>query len=164
MPTFPLFPSSYVRPATSHVISRVCTPGIRPLLRTTISCMTLPNQDHQQKGLRPMAQFKADVDTLEAHGYLLQQIAKFYRDLHDRVQTQGTIVLNDFRATGHQDYADQYQLWLDPAAMQRLRDEATTHNAWAQYFFDLANEVRALEGQLGGTGAHGHGSGGPRPS
>lgn len=110
-----------------------------------------------------MAQFKADADTLENHGLILQRIAQFYRDLHDRTQTHGGSILNNFHSTGHDDYATQYQQWLDPAAMQRLLDEASTHDAWAQYFFSLADEVRALEWQLSGGSPSPHGIGGPHP-
>ena len=106
-----------------------------------------------------MAQFKADADTLEQHGYLHQQIAQFYRDLHDQTQGQGTTIVNSFNNTGHGDYAAQYQQWLSPQSFGQLLDEAHTHDAWAQYFFNLANEVRRLEGQLSGPPHHAPGRG-----
>jgi hypothetical protein len=102
---------------------------------------------HTQKGaLAAMAEFKADADTLEQHGYLHQRIAAHYRSVYDRLTAGGGSVVQGFNSSEHQDAAGDYQRWLN--SLTPLLDQASVHDSWAEYFTGLAQQVRLLEGQF----------------
>jgi hypothetical protein len=97
-----------------------------------------------------MSDFTADPDALDSQGYLHTRIAQFYRDVADKVSSQGSNVLKEFNRVNNQDYAGQYQMWLNTSNVDGLRQEATLHDNWAQYFHDLADKVRTAEKLISG--------------
>ncbi len=103
-----------------------------------------------------MSDFTADADALDSQGALHTRIAQFYRDLADKVWAQGSNVLKEFYRVNKQDYASQYQLWLNPCKLDELQQEAKLHASWAQYFYDLASAVRTAEQGLRGAYPHPH--------
>lgn len=92
-----------------------------------------------------MSDFTADADALDSQGILHSQIAQFYRNLAEQVQTQGSRIVAEFQRVQNTEYADQYQSWLGSAGFDQLEHEAKLHDTWAQYFFDLAQQVREAE-------------------
>ncbi len=102
---------------------------------------------HTQKGVSGvMAEFKADADTLEQHGFLHHRIAQHYRSVYDRLISGGGSVVQGFNSSEHQDAASDYQRWLN--SLTPLLDQASVHDSWAEYFTGLAQQVRLLEGQF----------------
>lgn len=97
-----------------------------------------------------MSDFTADPDALDSQGALHSRIAQFYRDVADKVSSQGGNVLKEFNRVNKQDYVGQYQLWLNTCNFDELRQEATLHDTWAQYFYDLAENVRTAEKLISG--------------
>jgi len=104
-----------------------------------------------------MTNFTADADSLDNQGYIHSQIAQFYRDLASEVSTNGIPILREFQrvlsASYAANYAGDYQQWLSGAGLDDLEQEAQTHDDWAQYFFNLAQQIRKAEGDLD-TGPH----------
>lgn len=98
-----------------------------------------------------MADLVADAQALEDHGHLHERIARFYREVADRVQSYGQPILHELRSKNHDDDASQYQQWLNPSNLQQLEDSARTHDDWAVYFLELAKEIRAKEDALSGN-------------
>jgi len=98
-----------------------------------------------------MTDFTADADTLDTQGSLHEQIAQFYRNLAEQVQAQGYRIVEEFLRVQDSDDASQYQLWLNTAGFDQLEHEATLHETWARYFFDLARQVREAEIRLSAT-------------
>ncbi|GEM_PF-1397433 len=99
-----------------------------------------------------MTDFTADADALDNQGYLHSQIAQLYRDLAADVRSHGGPILSEFQRVQNvgyaANYASNYQQWLNGAGLDDLEQEAQAHEAWAQYFFDLAQQVRKAEGDL----------------
>jgi hypothetical protein len=99
-----------------------------------------------------MTDFTADADALDNQGYLHSQIAQLYRDIASEVQAHGSPIVNEFQqyqnASYAANYASNYQQWLSGAGLDTLEQEAQTHDLWAQYFYDLAQQVRQAEGDL----------------
>lgn len=99
-----------------------------------------------------MSDFTADPDALDNQGYLHSQIAQLYRDIASEVQANSSPILNEFyrvqSASYAANYASNYQQWLNGAGLDDLEQEAQTHDAWAQYFYNLAQQVRKAEGDL----------------
>jgi hypothetical protein len=98
-----------------------------------------------------MTAFEADADTLDQHGEIHLQIAQFYRDVHDRVLGRAGRILSAF--SGAQSFfsdelTSRYNEWLQTSNLDEMENKAQLHETWAQYFFDLADEVRAAEGTL----------------
>lgn len=102
-----------------------------------------------------MTDFTADADTLDNQGTLHTQMAQFYRELVSEVRTYGSRVLVEFQRVQNTsyggEYASQYQQWLSGSGLDDLEQEAHVHDAWAQYFFDLADKVRQAEQALTGN-------------
>lgn len=98
-----------------------------------------------------MSDFTADADTLDNQGLLHSQIAQFYRNLAEQVQSQGGKIVAEFQRVQNTEYAGQYQSWLGTASFDQLQHEANLHDTWAQYFFDLAQQVRQAENVLSGN-------------
>lgn len=108
-----------------------------------------------------MAPFQADSTTLFEHAVLHQQIAQFYRDAANQLQTHGQKVVNEFNDwSGNQGQGQDYQnQWLHPS-VNDLNDLAHEHDQWASFFNELGQQVQAAESQLtpGGQGSHPGGS------
>ncbi len=100
-----------------------------------------------------MSDFKADADALDDQGLLHATIAQFYRKLSDQVQVPGQRIVSEFQRVGNEEYASEYQRWLNDQQFDHLQQIATLHQNWSQYFFDLAAQVRAAENALSGTSA-----------
>lgn len=101
-----------------------------------------------------MTDFTADPDALENQGALHTQIAQLYRDIASEVRAHSGPILSEFHrvqsASYAATYASNYQQWLSGAGLDDLEQEAQTHDDWAQYFYDLAQQVRKAEGDLSG--------------
>ncbi len=99
-----------------------------------------------------MSDFKADPDALDSQGYIHSQIAQLYRDIASEVQSHGGPILSEFQrvqnASYAASYAGDYQRWLNGAGLDALEQEAQIHDRWAQYFYNLAQQVRKAEGDL----------------
>jgi uncharacterized lipoprotein YddW (UPF0748 family) len=108
-----------------------------------------------------MSDFTADADTLDNQGLLHSQMAQFYRNLADQVQSQGGKIVAEFERVQNTDYASQYQSWLNTLGSDQLQHEASLHDTWAQYFFDLAQQIREAENAFSNTPPGGR-RGGPR--
>lgn len=98
-----------------------------------------------------MSDFTADADTLDNQGLLHSQMAQFYRSLAEQVQSQGSKIVAEFQRVQNTDYASQYQSWLSSLGSDQLQHEASLHDTWAQYFFDLAQQIREAENALSGN-------------
>lgn len=92
-----------------------------------------------------MSDFTADAETLDAQGNLHLRIAQFYRNLVEHVQAQGCLIVAEFERVQDINFASQYQLWLNTAGFEQLEQEAKLHDTWADYFFELARQVRQAE-------------------
>ena len=107
-----------------------------------------------------MTQFQADSTTLFEHAALHQQIAQFYRDAANQLQTHGQKVVNELEEwSGNQGQGPDYQnQWLLPSTgdLSALADE---HDQWATFFNELGQQVLKAESQLT-TGSQGNSSGG----
>lgn len=104
-----------------------------------------------------MTQFQADSTTLFEHATLHQQIAQFYRDAANQMQTHGQKVVNELNDwSGNQGQGQDYQnQWIHPSVSD-LSDLADEHDQWASFFNDLGQQVLATESQLtpGSQGSH----------
>ncbi len=99
-----------------------------------------------------MTDFKADADTLDYQGYIHSQIAQLYRDIASEVRSHGGPILKEFQQVQNvsyaANYASDYQSWLSGAGLETLEQEAEIHDRWAQYFYNLAQEIRKAEGDF----------------
>jgi hypothetical protein len=109
-----------------------------------------------------MSDFMADADTLDDQGLLHFNIAQFYRKLVDQVQAHGQQIVSEFQRVGNDEYAGEYQRWLNHPHFGQLHEIADLHANWSQYFFDLAAQIRAAENALSGNSSPDNG-GGQRP-
>jgi hypothetical protein len=102
-----------------------------------------------------MTDFTADADALDSQGSLHTHLAQFYRDVVSEVRAHGGTILREFQRVQNTsyagDYAGQYQQWLSGSGLDELEQEAHLHETWAQYFYDLADEVRQAEKALSGN-------------
>jgi hypothetical protein len=109
-----------------------------------------------------MTDFTADSDALEQQGFLHAQLAQLYRDIAAEIAAYGTPIVNAFSQVQNAGYAatyaSDYQQWLGGAGFEDLEQEARTHDDWARYFSNLAEQVRKAEGTL--NTAPGRGPGG----
>lgn len=99
-----------------------------------------------------MTDFTADADALDNQGYLHSQIAQLYRDIASEIRSHGGPIVSAFQKVQNvgyaANYASDYQQWLNGAGLEDLEQEAQTHDGWAQYFYNLAQQVRKAEGDL----------------
>jgi hypothetical protein len=99
-----------------------------------------------------MTDFTADPALLDNQGNIHAQIAQLYRDIASEVRAHGSPIVSEFQrvqnASYAANYASDYQQWLNGAGLDDLEQEAQAHDNWAQYFYNLAQQVRKAEGDL----------------